>query len=96
MGKQLPALRSQCAPRCRGFARHLWDWWFGWHSVESARYKLWYPDAHMLSEASVDKAAQPMPDRAKYVALTKLREPSSAVLRPTYATCSPAWIWLAI
>ncbi|KAJ5306987.1 hypothetical protein N7508_006002 [Penicillium antarcticum] len=26
-----------------------YDWWFAWHSVESARYKLWYPTAHQYS-----------------------------------------------
>ncbi|EOD51825.1 uncharacterized protein B0J15DRAFT_456797 [Neofusicoccum parvum] len=24
----------------------MYDWWFGWHLVESARYKLWHPQAH--------------------------------------------------
>lgn len=23
------------------------DWWFGWHSEEPARYKLWHPRAHV-------------------------------------------------
>ncbi|PYH94059.1 hypothetical protein BO71DRAFT_450329 [Aspergillus ellipticus CBS 707.79] len=26
-----------------------YDWWFGWHSVETARYKLWNPIAHQYS-----------------------------------------------
>ncbi|KAJ5793085.1 uncharacterized protein N7503_009063 [Penicillium pulvis] len=26
-----------------------YDWWFAWHAVESARYKLWYPTAHQYS-----------------------------------------------
>jgi hypothetical protein len=26
------------------------DWWFGWHSEESARYKLWHPRAHVHAE----------------------------------------------
>ncbi len=24
----------------------MWDWWFAWHSLESARYKLWHPESH--------------------------------------------------
>ncbi|GGD82471.1 hypothetical protein GCM10011514_53180 [Emticicia aquatilis] len=24
----------------------IWDWWFGWHSCEDSRYKLWHPKAH--------------------------------------------------
>ncbi|KAH6646899.1 hypothetical protein BKA67DRAFT_580859 [Truncatella angustata] len=26
-----------------------YDWWFGWHSVETQRYKLWNPIAHQYS-----------------------------------------------
>ncbi|KAK7569202.1 hypothetical protein IWX91DRAFT_328667 [Phyllosticta citricarpa] len=25
------------------------DWWFGWHQVDSARYKLWNPVAHQYA-----------------------------------------------
>ncbi|MFF2395485.1 DAPG hydrolase family protein [Nocardia sp. NPDC058114] len=45
----------------------MWDWWFGWHSAESARYKLWHPDAHLYAGISVDKTGHAVPDRAKYV-----------------------------
>ncbi|MBF6338516.1 hypothetical protein IU450_21855 [Nocardia abscessus] len=45
----------------------MWDWWFGWHMVESARYKLWHPDAHLYSEVAADRLARPMPDRDRYV-----------------------------
>ncbi|KNG82474.1 hypothetical protein ANOM_009533 [Aspergillus nomiae NRRL 13137] len=27
----------------------MYDWWFGWHLVESARYKLWNPVAHQYA-----------------------------------------------
>lgn len=26
------------------------DWWFGWHSDEPQRYKLWHPQAHVHAE----------------------------------------------
>ena len=26
------------------------DWWFGWHSDEPTRYKLWHPRAHVHAE----------------------------------------------
>ena len=26
------------------------DWWFGWHSAEPQRYKLWHPRAHVHAE----------------------------------------------
>jgi hypothetical protein len=45
----------------------MWDWWFGWHMVESARYKLWHPDAHLYSEVAVDRLGAPMQDRERYV-----------------------------
>ena len=25
------------------------DWWFGWHSAEPQRYKLWHPRAHVYA-----------------------------------------------
>jgi hypothetical protein len=25
----------------------MWAWWFAWHGHESARYKLWHPQAHV-------------------------------------------------
>ncbi|KAF5512930.1 Phloretin hydrolase [Colletotrichum aenigma] len=31
-----------------------YDWWFGWHSVETARYKLWNPIAHQCSYGTPD------------------------------------------
>ncbi|WP_019927478.1 DAPG hydrolase family protein [Nocardia sp. BMG111209] len=45
----------------------MWDWWFGWHLLESARYKLWHPDAHMYAEVAADRLDRPMPDRARYL-----------------------------
>ncbi|WP_067679852.1 DAPG hydrolase family protein [Nocardia miyunensis] len=48
----------------------MWDWWFGWHSNDSARYKLWHPDAHMYASIAVDKTAAPVPDRSRYVGNT--------------------------
>ena len=34
--------------RMTGVTADMWDWWMSWHSVETARYKLWYPDAHQI------------------------------------------------
>lgn len=34
----------------------MWDWWFGWHGRETARYKLWHPDAHQYSAVGEDRA----------------------------------------
>jgi DAPG hydrolase PhiG domain len=45
----------------------MWDWWFGWHSKESARYKLWHPDAHAyaaLRDDTTDRAG--LTDRQRY------------------------------
>jgi DAPG hydrolase PhiG domain len=30
-----------------GVTPAMWDWWFGWHGSEAARYKLWHPRAHV-------------------------------------------------
>ncbi len=45
----------------------MWDWWFGWHLAESARYKLWHPDAHMYAEVAADRTGGALPDRQRYV-----------------------------
>ncbi|WP_233225150.1 DAPG hydrolase family protein [Nocardia sp. MDA0666] len=45
----------------------MWDWWFGWHLVESARYKLWHPDAHRYAEVAADRTDGAMPDRQRYI-----------------------------
>ncbi|WP_316574291.1 DAPG hydrolase family protein [Nocardia canadensis] len=50
-----------------GATAAMWDWWFGWHSIESARYKLWHPDAHLFASLASDRSAQPISDRDKYI-----------------------------
>ena len=46
----------------------MWDWWFGWHSKESARYKLWHPDAHAYAALKNDTADKPgLTDRQRFV-----------------------------
>jgi hypothetical protein len=32
----------------------MYDWWFGWHTIESARYKLWNPVAHQYAYRKPD------------------------------------------
>ncbi|MCJ0891565.1 hypothetical protein MTX35_05185 [Rhodococcus sp. ARC_M12] len=48
----------------------MWDWWFGWHSTEAARYKLWHPDAHLYAALADDRTALDIPDKAKYIGNT--------------------------
>ncbi|WP_436761594.1 DAPG hydrolase family protein [Streptosporangium sp. V21-05] len=51
-----------------GVTAEMWDWWFGWHSAESARYKLWYPDAHQFSALGEDRSAdRTLTDRQRYI-----------------------------
>jgi hypothetical protein len=38
-----------CLTDMPGVTAEMWDWWFALHSCESARYKLWHPDAHQYS-----------------------------------------------
>ncbi|MBB5911177.1 hypothetical protein BJY24_000044 [Nocardia transvalensis] len=45
----------------------MWDWWFGWHSTEPARYKLWHPDAHLFAALAEDRTAARIPDRDRYI-----------------------------
>ncbi|MGC0398006.1 hypothetical protein RKD27_000650 [Streptomyces sp. SAI-126] len=51
-----------------GVTAEMWDWWFGWHSTETARYKLWYPDAHQFSALGEDRSAdRTLTDRQRYI-----------------------------
>ncbi|KAK6838804.1 hypothetical protein RU639_000655 [Aspergillus parasiticus] len=44
-GTVMIAVRSEI----REVTGDAYDWWFGWHSVETARYKLWNPVAHQYT-----------------------------------------------
>lgn len=57
----LPSLRN--LPQVTG---EMYDWWFGWHLVDSARYKLWNPVAHQYAwrwPDAVDWADKTLPQR---------------------------------
>jgi hypothetical protein len=44
------------------------DWWFGWHYMESQRYKLWHPRAHLANGAERMIGDDPSrTDREKYL-----------------------------
>ncbi|MBY4127655.1 hypothetical protein HQO83_04535 [Rhodococcus fascians] len=53
-----------------GVTAAMVDWWFGWHSSEAARYKLWHPDAHLYAAIAEDRTAPDMSDKAKYIGNT--------------------------
>ncbi len=44
------------------------DWWFGWHSEEPQRYKLWHPRAHVHAQWDVEDRA--LRGRARYLGRT--------------------------
>ncbi|MGC4985179.1 DAPG hydrolase family protein [Streptomyces sp. DT193] len=51
-----------------GVTAEMWDWWFGRHSTESARCKLWFPDAHQYAALGEDRGAdRTLTDRQRYV-----------------------------
>jgi DAPG hydrolase PhiG domain len=51
-----------------GVTGEIWDWWMGWHSCESSRYKLWHPDAHQFSAVAEPRSAdRALTDRQRYV-----------------------------
>ena len=44
------------------------DWWFGWHAMESQRYKLWHPRAHLANRMERMIGDDPgLSDREKYL-----------------------------
>ncbi|WP_424186341.1 DAPG hydrolase family protein [Actinokineospora sp. G85] len=56
-----------CRTDMPGVTARMWDWWFGWHSRDSARYKLWHPDAHQFCAVAEDRGAdRALTDRQRY------------------------------
>jgi len=54
-----------------GVTAAMWDWWFGWHSADSRRYRLWHPQAHMFAAWADPDAEHPAgSDRQRYVGRT--------------------------
>ncbi|GAB3580721.1 DAPG hydrolase family protein [Calidifontibacter terrae] len=56
-----------CHTDMPGVTASMWDWWFGWHSSETARYKLWHPGAHQFAAWGDDRSAdRTLTDRQRY------------------------------
>ena len=54
--------------RMPGVRAEMWDWWFGWHGTDTARYKLWHPEAHYFSAVGEDRTAdRTLSDRQRYI-----------------------------
>lgn len=57
--------------RFPGATAEMIDWWFGWHISETARYKLWHPQAHLFTQPRFARTDAPgLPDREKYLGNT--------------------------
>lgn len=57
-----------CLTDMPGATAEMWDWWFGWHLRDSARYKLWHPEAHQRAVVGDDRSAdRRLTDRERYV-----------------------------
>ncbi len=51
-----------------GVTGKMIDWWFGWHYMETQRYKLWHPRAHQANRAERMHGDDPnLSDREKYL-----------------------------
>lgn len=54
-----------------GVSPEMIDWWFGWHSDEPERYKLWHPQAHVYAAwQNASSALAGAKGRARYVGQT--------------------------
>lgn len=60
------SLTVACTNVMPGVTAAMWDWWFGWHGLSSARYRLWHPIAHKRSQLAEDRQHLP-PGRARYI-----------------------------
>ena len=45
-----------CRTDMHGVAPEMWDWWFGWHSVSSQRYRLWHPRERVSASVTEDRS----------------------------------------
>jgi hypothetical protein len=74
-----------------GVTPAMWEWWFGWHSCDSRRYKLWHPRAH-ISAAWQDRDDTGREDLARYVGRTSLITEyiGSSMLRAAIRFVTPA------
>ena len=45
-----------CQTDMPGVTPDMWDWWFGWHSLSSERYRLWHPKDHVRSALSENRS----------------------------------------
>jgi hypothetical protein len=60
--------------RYEGMTAEMIDWWFAWHCLEDARYRIWNPQQHagvMVSSAARKQILDPsIPMREKYWGIT--------------------------
>ena len=54
-----------------GTTGEMIDWWFNWHGIETERYKLWHPQAHLFSQMRYERTeVRSLTNRLKYVGNT--------------------------
>ncbi len=54
--------------RMPGVRGAMFEWWMGWHTEESQRYKLWHPRAHLAVETvAQSKETHLLDERTKYL-----------------------------
>ncbi len=85
-----------CRTDMPGVTAAMWDWWFGWHGGDSARYKLWCPDAHQFSAVGDDRSAdRSLTDRQRYIGnVSYADEYLGGILhRLTIRFVDPARLW---
>jgi DAPG hydrolase PhiG domain len=81
-----------CLTDMPGNTPQMWDWWFGWHSISSERYKLWHPEDHVAAAVSEDRRARP-DLRDRYIGIDSYvdeRIASPEVLKLTISFRRPA------
>jgi DAPG hydrolase-like protein len=72
------------------------DWWFGWHSDETQRYKLWHPRAHVHAEWASPGPPPGTEGRARYVGHTSCVDEyvGSAISHLAIQFCAPKQLGL--
>lgn len=77
--------------RFPGATGEMIDWWFGWHGLETERYKLWHPQAHLFAQMRYERTRPGLTARQKYVGNTSYVDEyiGPAVFRLTIRFCEP-------
>ena len=77
-----------------GVRGSMFEWWMGWHTEESQRYKLWHPRAHLAVATSGRSESAPLlSERTKYLTTHLVTEYIGNARQEIRITFTPPTQW---